>query len=108
MTQDEIISLATEAGLCSTSNGFIDWIDAGPSLHEMTLFAKLVTEKAVRESSAEYRLGWNDGQIAEREACAEIAEKQRYAMNISLTTYPAQNGTAVEIFNQIRARKDKE
>lgn len=54
MTQDEIIELATEAGLCSASNGFIDWIDAGPSLHEMTLFAKLVAEK-------------------EREACWEIA-----------------------------------
>ena len=41
---------------------------------------------------------------AEREACAEIAEKQRYAMNISLTSHPAQNGTAVGIANQIRAR----
>jgi hypothetical protein len=41
---------------------------------------------------------------AEREACADIAEKQRYAMNISLTSHPAQNGTAVGIANQIRAR----
>jgi len=40
----------------------------------------------------------------EREACAEIAEKQRYAMHISLTSYPEQNGTAVGIANQIRAR----
>jgi hypothetical protein len=40
----------------------------------------------------------------EREACAEIAEKQRYAMDISLTSHPAQNGTAVGILNQIRAR----
>ena len=40
----------------------------------------------------------------EREACAEIAEKQRYAMDISLTSHPAQNGTAVGIANQIRAR----
>ena len=45
MTKDDVIRLATEAGLCSTSNGFIDWIDAGPSLHEMTLFAKLVAAK---------------------------------------------------------------
>ena len=56
MTQDEIIELATEAGLCSASNGFVDWIDAGPSLHEMTLFAKLIAEK-------------------EREACANIADE---------------------------------
>ena len=41
---------------------------------------------------------------AEREACAEIAEKQRYAMNISLTSHPVQNGTAVGIANAIRAR----
>ena len=41
---------------------------------------------------------------AEREACADIAEKQRYAMNISLTSHPAQNGTAVGIANEIRAR----
>jgi len=40
----------------------------------------------------------------EREACAEIAEKQRYAMHISLTSHPAQNGTAVGIANAIRAR----
>lgn len=96
MTQEEIIEMARQADV---------WV-AGqePYQSQLEAFAKLVAEKAVRESSAEYRLGWNDGQIAEREACAEIAEKQRYAMNISLTTYPAQNGTAVEIFNQIRAR----
>ena len=40
----------------------------------------------------------------EREECAEIAEKQRYAMHISLTSHPAQNGTAVGLANQIRAR----
>jgi len=40
----------------------------------------------------------------EREACIEIAEKQRYAMHISLTSHPPQNGTAVGIANQIRAR----
>ena len=41
---------------------------------------------------------------AEREACAEIAEKQRYAMHMSLTSHPVQNGTAVGIANAIRAR----
>jgi Mg2+ and Co2+ transporter CorA len=45
-----------------------------------------------------------DAVLAEREACAEIAEKQRYAMHISLTSSPVQNGTAVGIANAIRAR----
>lgn len=67
-------------------------------------FAALVAAAAVRETSAEYRMGWNDGQINEREACVAIAEKQRYALNICLTSYPSQNGTAVEIANAIRAR----
>jgi len=44
----------------------------------------------------------------EREACIEIAEKQRYAMYISLTSHPPQNGTAVGIANQIRARGQEE
>jgi len=51
MTKDEIIRLATEAGLCYPSNGFVDWIDAGPSLHEMTLFASLIA-KQQREEDA--------------------------------------------------------
>jgi len=86
MTQDEIIEMAIEAEFVSHGK---------PSDEESELFvcvdkdiyrfAKLVAEK-------------------EREACAEIAEKQRYAMYISLTSYPPQNGTAVGIANQIRAR----
>jgi transposase len=42
----------------------------------------------------------------EREACARIADEQRYAMYISLTSHPVQNGTAVGIANAIRARND--
>jgi hypothetical protein len=42
--------------------------------------------------------------LIEREACARIADEQRYAMNISLTSHPVQNGTAVGIANAIRAR----
>ena len=82
MTQDEIIEMAREAGFeidcCS-----LEW-------HKrITAFAKLVAAK-------------------EREACAEIAEKQRYEMFISLTSHPAQNGTAVGIANAIRARGEQE
>jgi len=91
MTQDEIIEMAREAGidigmwekLSDDDDVFGYGIDG---THEnLEAFAKLVAAK-------------------EREACAEIAEKQRYAMFISLTSHPAQNGTAVGIANAIRAR----
>lgn len=49
MTKDDIIRMATEAGLCSTSNGFVDWIDVGPSLHEMGLFADQILEEVAQE-----------------------------------------------------------
>ena len=54
-----------------------------------------------------YLSAYNDGIFAERDACAEIAEKQRYTMHISLTSNPVQNGTAVGIAKAIRARGDK-
>ena len=76
MTRAETITFAIDAGFNPMNSEEMDMFVA---------FAKLVAEK-------------------EREACAEIAEKQRYAMNISLTSHPVQNGTAVEIANQIRAR----
>jgi hypothetical protein len=75
MTQDEIIEMAKQCGI----------VVGYPKYQDIEAFAKLVAER-------------------EREACAEIAEKQRYAMHISLTSYPAQNGTAVGIANEIRAR----
>ena len=62
MTKDEIIAIATEAGLCYPSNGFVDWIDAGPSLPELTYFASLVAEQ-------------------EREKCARVCEKTSSDMN---------------------------
>jgi hypothetical protein len=81
MTQDEIIEMATQVyGKC-------DWHKS--ALLRLEAFVKLVEDKATAK---------------EREACAEIAEKQRYAMCISLTSHPAQNGTAVGIANTIRAR----
>ncbi len=63
-------------------------IKYAPSEVRITEFANLVAAK-------------------EREACAEIAEKQRYGMFISLTSHPAQNGTAVGIANEIRARGEQ-
>lgn len=80
MTQDEIIEMARQAGVRDDENIF-----EFSQYKYLERFAKLVAAK-------------------EREACAEIAEKQRYAMFISLTSHPAQNGTAVGIVNAIRAR----
>jgi hypothetical protein len=83
MTQDEIIEMALEEWRSGNQVK-----QAGLDRNYTNLFkafAKLVAAK-------------------EREACAEIAEKQRYAMFISLTSHPAQNGTAVGIANAIRAR----
>ena len=77
MTQDEIIEMATQV------YGECNWHYS--ALLRLKAFVKLVAAK-------------------EREACAEIADKQRYAMCISLTSHPAQNGTAVGIANEIRAR----
>lgn len=62
MTKEEIIAMATEAGLCYPSNGFVDWIDAGPGLPELIFFASLVAEQ-------------------EREKCARVCEKTSSDMN---------------------------
>jgi len=85
MKQDEIIEMARQAashGVETHPSGEVSYVFYNEHLMS---FAKLVAAK-------------------EREACADIAEKQRYAMNICLTSLPAQNGTAVGIANQIRAR----
>jgi hypothetical protein len=95
MTQDEIDDLARQArniwSESKTTEGMSFFLNT---------FAKLVEDAAFKRWAAQTKLAVQD----EREACAVIAEKQRYAMNISLTSFPAQNGTAVGIANQIRAR----
>ncbi len=65
MTRDDIIRMAREAGF-----EFKD--RAEPKLER---FAALVAAAAVRETSAEYRLGWNDGAMMEREECAKVCEQ---------------------------------
>jgi len=82
MTQDEIIEMARQSGLHVATD--VNWM---PVIG--LAYAKKLVEVAAQH---------------EREACIEIAEKQRYAMHISLTSHPPQNGTAVGIANQIRAR----
>jgi len=85
MTDEQIIEMAKKSGIpiANVPNLAFGRLESGVEL--LKTFAKLVAQH-------------------EREACIEIAEKQRYAMLISLTSHPAQNGTAVGIANQIRAR----
>ena len=87
MTDEQIIEMAKQAHVGSKTwvDIYSDQITVGEVRDFLKAFAKLVAAK-------------------EREACADIAEKQRYAMHISLTSHPPQNGTAVGIANQIRAR----
>jgi hypothetical protein len=80
MTQDEIIKALRQ--VVEENQNYTTWTVSTPHL---VLLVNLAIEQ-------------------EREACAEIAEKQRYAMHISLTSSPVQNGTAVGIANAIRAR----
>ena len=88
MTQDEIIEMARQARMEQDGDMWFSNLykpDMDVHISHLDTCAKLVAAK-------------------EREACAEIAEKQRYAMFISLTSHPAQNGTAVGIANAIRVR----
>ena len=84
MNEKEIIEMVKQAGMIPLE-GAVNALGKSVPLDWLIDFAKLIAEK-------------------EREECAEIAEKQRYAMHISLTSHPAQNGTAVGIANEIRAR----
>jgi hypothetical protein len=93
MTKEEIIEIARQAGFKVTQEGKL--IIYGEGYLKPHYEGKIVDGiKAVIDIAT----------AREREACAEIAEKQRYAMYISLTSHPIQNGTAVKIANQIRAR----
>ena len=56
MTQDEIVTMAKEAGLVTPYGKYADWIDAGPSGEELVAFYKLAVAH-------------------EREACAKIVEE---------------------------------
>ena len=62
MTYEEIVELATQAGLCYPSGKFEDWIDAGPGGHELALFVSLVEEKVLTNQKAKYyQIGYEAG-----------------------------------------------
>ena len=71
MNREQIIRMAEEVG------GFLGEMPRGDAWlftedEHLERFAALVASAAVRETSAEYRLGWNDGQIAEREKSLKL------------------------------------
>jgi hypothetical protein len=68
MNKEKLIELAKQAGW--------EYADNDRGFEPLWDFAKLVAAAAVRETSAEYRMGWNDGQVNEREACAVLCEKK--------------------------------
>jgi len=101
MTRDDILRMALQSGFERNSLGWS--FTYGRLDDHLERFAALVEHAVLtRQKARYYQDGYEAGAAAEREACAEIAEKQRYAMNISLTSHPAQNGTAVQIANAIR------
>jgi hypothetical protein len=71
MTRDDIIRMAREAGAMFEH---MSWVERD-LFPVFARFAALVAAAAVRETSAEYRLGWNDGAMMEREACAKLCEE---------------------------------
>jgi hypothetical protein len=112
MTQDEINAVKKAAEKMRNQQSAQDeiiemWnsvIKYAPSEVRITEFAHLVAAKEKKKWQDQTVVEIHEAVLEEREACAKIAEKQRYAMFISLTSHPAQNGTAVGIANAIRAR----
>lgn len=93
MNREDIIKLAKQSGLFVelVLERDLDWLER---------FATLVASAAVRETSAEYRLGWNDGQITEREAC--IVDIQMHIPRSGRDTTEYQ--MAMRMIERIRAR----
>ncbi len=100
MTRDDIIRLTQEAGLYLATD--VHWMPI-IGLEYAEKFAALVAAAAVRETSAEYRLGWNDGAIMEREECAKLADAELRNL-VVLTSWPGQSSAAFNIAKAIRAR----
>jgi hypothetical protein len=95
MTKEELIRMAREAGW--------EYADDDRGFEPLWHFAALVAAAAVRETSAEYRLGWNDGAMMEREECAKLADAELRNL-VVLTSWPGQSSAAFNIAKAIRAR----
>jgi hypothetical protein len=108
MNREDIIRLAVEAKLVSDWDGGCTsaWVEGHDLTPYLERFAALVAAAAVRETSAEYRLGWNDGVMMEREECAKLADAELRNL-VVLTSWPGQSSAAFNIAKAIRARSTK-
>lgn len=62
MTKDDVIRLATQAGLCSPVGEYQDWIDAGPCSAELIEFFNLITNQCANIcENLNDQLGYTDG-----------------------------------------------
>ena len=101
MTRDDIIRMAREAGAMFEH---MSWVERD-LFPVFARFAALVAAAAVRETSAEYRLGLNDGAMMEREECAKLADAELRNL-VVLTSWPGQSSAAFNIAKAIRARSN--
>ena len=109
MTQDEIIRMAREAGgyLAELPNGDAWLFDDDQFLER---FAALVAAHEREQVLANddsltlaYIVGIREGRLAEREACAKVADGELMNTNM-LTSYPPKSSAAWNITAAIRAR----
>ena len=100
MTQDEIIDLATEAGLAYNHDDYPDIWDTYMNVgrEEIMAFAKLVADKEQKKWEDQIAVEIHEAVLEEREACAKVIEN-----------YPNWIGKTAktEISNAIRERGEQ-
>ena len=100
MTHDDIIRMAREAGFDAESDTLTRYEGL---VKPLTRFATLVVANLDPKSFMSWQEGYESGVVAEREACARIADSQLFNTN-ALLTAPIQSSAAYQIGVSIRAR----
>ena len=75
MTREDIIRMAQEAGLHIATD--VNWMPI-IGLEYAQKFAALVAAAAIKEAP-DYKMGFADGVVAEREACAKVVEQTPFS-----------------------------
>jgi len=99
-----VIEMAREAGAIRIHERPKEFAVVGNKMIER--FAELIRAEAIRENSAEYRMGWNDGQIAEREACAKVCDDLPTPERMSLDNESLYECATLDCADAIRARSN--
>ena len=98
LTREDIVRMALEAKSCvKTDCNGIRLIADGLDIER---FAELVAASAVRETSAEYRMGWNAGEINGLEHAAFLVEDSKFSQ-----CFGERSRYREELAAAIRARK---